>query len=115
MFSADELQQLISGTPKMDINDLMLNTTYSGGFDVPNHPNVTWFWEVFRDMSEKDKRLLLTYVTGCPRGPLLGFKYMDPKFSIRCSGGSPDLLPTASACFNLLKFPNYPSKYWLME
>lgn len=115
MFSADELQQLIAGSPTLDVYDLKLNTHYSGGFDVPNHPAVIWFWEVFEDMSEDDKRLLLVYVTGCPRGPLLGFKFMDPKFTLRCSGGDVNNLPTASACFNLLKFPNYPNKYWLQE
>ncbi|WMV09472.1 hypothetical protein MTR67_002857 [Solanum verrucosum] len=55
------------------------------------------------------------FVTGCSRGPLLGFKYLEPLFCIQRAGGHAsdealDRLPTSATCMNLLKFPPYRSK-----
>ncbi|KAL6978060.1 E3 ubiquitin-protein ligase upl6, partial [Sarracenia purpurea var. burkii] len=52
------------------------------------------------------------FVTGCSRGPLLGFKYLEPLFCIQRAAGNAseeviDRLPTSATCMNLLKLPPY--------
>ncbi|RVW26467.1 E3 ubiquitin-protein ligase UPL6 [Vitis vinifera] len=61
------------------------------------------------------KEVYFRFVTGCSRGPLLGFKYLEPLFCIQRAAGSAseealDRLPTSATCMNLLKLPPYRSK-----
>ncbi|XP_020696758.1 E3 ubiquitin-protein ligase UPL6-like [Dendrobium catenatum] len=57
----------------------------------------------------------MRFVTGCSRGPLLGFRYLEPKFCIQraaplhAAEEDLDRLPTSATCMNLLKLPPYKS------
>ncbi|OIT28978.1 e3 ubiquitin-protein ligase upl6 [Nicotiana attenuata] len=73
------------------------------------------FWEVVKSFSLENQRKFLKFVTGCSRGPLLGFRYLEPLFCIQRAGGTAseealDRLPTSATCMNLLKLPPYRSK-----
>ncbi|ESN93513.1 hypothetical protein HELRODRAFT_115562 [Helobdella robusta] len=140
MFSGPELQKLISGdTDDIDLDDLRKNTHYYGGFHN-NHKVIDWLWDILkRDFNAEERRSFLKFVTSCSKGPLLGFAYLEPPFSIRCVEVSEDQdvgdtvgsvlkgffnirkkdpvgrLPTSSTCFNLLKLPNYQKKSTLRE
>ncbi|XP_064612255.1 ubiquitin-protein ligase E3B-like [Liolophura sinensis] len=140
MFSAPELQKLISGdTVDIDIDDLRRHTQYYGGYHN-NHKVICWLWDILnRDFSQEEKGLFLKFVTSCSKPPLLGFANLEPPFSIRCVEVSDDQdtgdtvgsvlkgffnikrrdpigrLPTSSTCFNLLKLPNYQKKGTLKE
>eukprot|EP00795_Rhopilema_esculentum_P015545 gene15545-6809_t len=142
IFSPPEFQRLISGdTGVIDFVDLKGCTLYYGGYH-PGHPVILWLWDVLQnDFSEVEKKQFLKFVTSCSNPPLLGFKHLEPPFSIRyveCaddedSGDSlgsvvrgflgirrrgqdaSGRLPTASTCFNLLKLPNYRKKAILRE
>lgn len=82
LFTEDEIQKLISGTSStIDVEEWKKCTRYIGGFR-PESKMVKMFWKVVTQMSEKEKSLLLQFVTSCPRQPLMGFKYMDPPFTI---------------------------------
>ena len=112
MFNQSELQTLLGGDSSgIDIADLRNNTHYGGvyviGDDGQEHPTVKMFWEVIQTLSDEDCRKLLKYVTSTPRGPLLGFKQLNPQFSIRDSGSDQTRLPSTSTCVNLLKLPIY--------
>uniref|UniRef100_H2Z542 HECT-type E3 ubiquitin transferase n=1 Tax=Ciona savignyi TaxID=51511 RepID=H2Z542_CIOSA len=140
MFSAPELQRLISGdNVDVDLTDLKKHVVYYGGFHS-THRVVRWLWDILeRDYSSSERSAFLKFVTSCSRPPLLGFVHLQPQFSIRCVEVPDDedtgdtvatvlrgflrlpsksrrahnynhRLPTASTCFNLLKLPNYPSK-----
>ncbi|XP_078443992.1 ubiquitin protein ligase 6 isoform X2 [Wolffia australiana] len=116
MFSEDEIQLLISGSLEvLDVDDLRANTQYAGGYH-PDHECILAFWEVLKSFSLEHKKKFLKFVTGCSRGPLLGFKHLEPKLCIRRSAASTateeDLnrLPTSATCMNLLKLPPYKSK-----
>jgi len=78
---------------------------------------VKLFWEfVEKGMSEDDRSKLLKFVTSCPRQPLMGFKQLQPAFTIsRMDGAGDDKLPTASTCFNILRLPPYSSKAVLQD
>ncbi|RWS07895.1 ubiquitin-protein ligase E3C-like protein [Dinothrombium tinctorium] len=114
MFDAKELQTLISGaqTP-IDIEDLKAHCNYSGGY-ASDHKMIVNFWKVVSGFNERQKRLLLKFVTSCSRPPLLGFKDLHPPFCIQ-SAGREDRLPTASTCMNLLKLPEFPDEATLRQ
>ncbi|KAJ0238427.1 E3 ubiquitin-protein ligase UPL6 [Hirschfeldia incana] len=115
MFNEHELQVLISGSAdSLDIDDLRENANYSGGYNA-GHYVIEMFWEVMKSFSTENQKKFLKFVTGCSRGPLLGFKYLEPTFCIQRAGGSVsneavDRLPTSATCMNLLKLPPYQSK-----
>lgn len=140
MFSAPELQKLISGdTTDIDLEDLRKHTQYYGGFHN-SHRVIGWLWDILEnDFTPHERSLFLKFVTSCSKAPLLGFAHLEPPFSIRCVEVSDDQdtgdtvgsvlkgffnirkrdpvgrLPTSSTCFNLLKLPNYQKKSTLRE
>uniref|UniRef100_T1GS63 HECT-type E3 ubiquitin transferase n=1 Tax=Megaselia scalaris TaxID=36166 RepID=T1GS63_MEGSC len=85
LFSAPELQRLISGdTVPLDLKDLRKHTQYYGGFH-DSHRVIGWLWDILcRDFSEEERKLFLKFVTSCSKPPLLGFAHLEPPFSIRC-------------------------------
>lgn len=107
MFDPLELQMLISGGHDIDLEDWKMNVHYGGYFD--DDLTVKLFWEVVEEMTSKERCDLVKFVTSVSRAPLLGFGVMRPKFGIS-NAGSPDRLPTASTCLNLLKLPDYRDK-----
>ncbi|XP_019419938.1 PREDICTED: E3 ubiquitin-protein ligase UPL6-like isoform X2 [Lupinus angustifolius] len=115
MFNEHELQLLISGSlDSLDVDDLRLHTNYAGGYHG-EHYVIEMLWEVLKSFSLENMKKFLKFVTGCTRGPLLGFKYLEPLFCIQRTGGNAsdealDRLPTAATCMNLLKLPPYRSK-----
>ncbi|KAJ5601277.1 hypothetical protein N7510_010811 [Penicillium lagena] len=112
MFNQAELQTLVSGeTGDIDVEDLRRNTLYGGvytvGDDLQEHPTIQLFWEVMHQMSNEERQQVLRFVTSTPRGPLLGFSHLNPRFSIRDSSEDQERLPSTSTCVNLLKLPRY--------
>ncbi|KAG0587489.1 hypothetical protein KC19_2G168200 [Ceratodon purpureus] len=120
MFNEHEIQILISGSQEgMDVDDLRKNAHYAGGYDE-KHPVIEMFWEVVQKLEMKMQQKFLKFVTGCSRGPLLGFKHLEPQFCIQRAfdDGSQealDRLPTSATCMNLLKLPPYKSKEIIQE
>ena len=120
MFNQRELQTLVGGdTSEVDVSDLRRNTQYSGVYDIGDdgqeHRTIKLFWQVLRDMDDKDRRKVLKFVTSTPRAPLLGFSHLNPRFSIRDSGDDQVRLPSTSTCVNLLKLPRYSDARVLKE
>lgn len=114
MFSPKEIQILISGESQdFDVDDLQSHSEVNGF--AHNSQTVSNFWEVVREMTPDQRRALLKFVTSVPRGPLLGFKQLQPRFGIRFAGRNDSRLPTASTCVNLLKLPEYSSKEVLRQ
>ncbi|KAK7041620.1 ubiquitin-protein ligase (E3) [Paramarasmius palmivorus] len=115
MFSQPELQILLGGsnTP-IDIADLRAHTNYGGLYD-DREPTIEAFWDVVKEFDQEQRSKLLRFVTSCSRGPLLGFKELQPHFAIRDAGTDQNRLPTASTCVNLLKLPRYTDKAVLKQ
>lgn len=120
MFNQAELQTLIGGdSSEIDVDDLRRNTIYSGVYEIGDdgleHPTIQIFWEVMKKLDDSDRRKVLKYVTSTPRGPLLGFGQLNPRFSIRDAGSDQQRLPSTSTCINLLKLPRYQSSATLKQ
>ncbi|XP_028777115.1 E3 ubiquitin-protein ligase UPL7 [Neltuma alba] len=118
LFNASEFNQLLSGGKyDIDIDDLKNNTRYTGGYNEGSR-TVKIFWEVIKDFEPQERCMLLKFVTSCSRAPLLGFKYLQPAFTIHkvasdaplwaaFGGQDVERLPSASTCYNTLKLPTY--------
>jgi len=120
MFNQSELQILIGGAAaQIDVADLRRNTQYGGtymiGDDGAEHPSIQLFWQVMQTLPDEERRKVLKFVTSTPRGPLLGFGQLNPRFSIRDSGSDENRYPTTSTCVNLLKLPMYRSAKMLRD
>lgn len=126
LFNAREFNQLLSGGDHdIDIDDLRRNTRYTGGYTKGSR-TIKIFWEVIKGFEPKERCMLLKFVTSCSRPPLLGFKYLQPTFTIHkvaCNvplwatigGQDVDRLPSASTCYNTLKLPTYKRPSTLRE
>jgi hypothetical protein len=105
MFHYDELDILVSGREIVNWQELRDKAIYTHGYTADS-PCIQWFWEIFfDDLSEKDKRGLLRFITGTDREPVGGVQKII--FQL-CA--DPTKLPVAHTCFNLLDLPNYPRK-----
>jgi ubiquitin-protein ligase E3 C len=114
-FSEPELQALISGaSADLDVEDLQTHAAFAGGY-FGGHRVVGWLWDEMRAMGGDDRRAVLRFVTACERPPPLGFRSLDPPFTVVRVEGGDDRLPQASTCFNLLKLPAYSSRERLRE
>lgn len=130
LFSAHELQKLISGDDSLkgfDVEALKKSMQYAAGYH-PDQPIIQWFWEVVSELTTEQKHLFLKFMTSCSRQPLLGFGSLEPAPCVqqirlpetmfqgdmeRTAKLTP--LPTSSTCMNLLKMPNYRSKELLKQ
>ena len=118
ILNPSELELLISGTPEIDIDDLKNNTEYTGY--TTSAPQVRWFWEVVKDLSEEDRARLLMFVTGTSKVPLDGFKALQgisgpQRFQIHKAYGGGQRLCRAHTCFNQLDLPEYNTKEELKD
>eukprot|EP00058_Branchiostoma_floridae_P013460 XP_002598948.1 hypothetical protein BRAFLDRAFT_79878 [Branchiostoma floridae] len=110
---------MLSGLPEVDVEDFERNTDYNSGYTA-DCPVIKWFWETVRDFPQQERVLLLQFVTGSSRVPHGGFAYLPggsgmQKITISPVTYTPNLLPTASTCINLLKLPEYRSREELRE
>ncbi len=114
MFSAKELQTLISGEDgPLDVDAWQRAVHYAGGFH-PSQPIIHDFWETVRGFTPVQQRKLLRFVTSSSFVPLMGWEALNPPITISKRDGGDEYLPTAATCVNLLKLPEYSNK-WIMR
>lgn len=76
IFNHRELELLIAGLPNFDIEDLKANVEFRGGYTATT-PVIQWFWEIIEEFDGTEIALLLSFVTGCSKIPLDGFKALQ--------------------------------------
>lgn len=74
-FDERELELLIGGLGKIDLDDWKKNTRLK--HCTPETPVVTWFWKIVETYNEEMRARLLQFVTGSSRVPLQGFKALQ--------------------------------------
>lgn len=124
LFSAKELQKLISGDDSIrgiDVSSLKKSVQYLGGYHE-SQPYIQDFWDILEnELSPEQQRKFLRFMTSCSRQPLLGFSSLEPFPAIQQIRLQSDelsknsRLPTSSTCMNLLKLPNYKDRSLLKE
>lgn len=117
-FDERELELLLCGMQKIDIDDWQRHTTYR--HYNRNSKQIIWFWRFVRDGLDNEKRArLLQFVTGTCRVPVGGFAELmgsngPQKFCIE-KVGKHNWLPRSHTCFNRLDLPSYKSYEQLAE
>jgi len=113
-FSPSELHVMISGSREhIDLADWKANTNYSGGYNA-GHPVIEAFWRVVESLAPEEQSELLRFASSSSRAPLLGFCYLEPRFTIHRAEGK-ERLPTAATCMNLLKLPAFDDEQTMIE
>jgi len=124
VFDHQELELLLCGLPKIDMDDWQVNTIYSGLYETKGRQNqvVEWFWEIVRnDFDQEMKARLLQFVTGTSGVPSRGFSVLQgndgniKKFAIHGVDRASYMYPRAHTCFNRIDLPNYETKKELLE
>nr|XP_053648254.1 probable E3 ubiquitin-protein ligase HECTD2 [Cherax quadricarinatus] len=106
MLRPEEVEMLVCGSPKLDLNELKKVVEYDGYTE--DHPTIKGFWEVVSEMPVEQQKLFLLFTTGSDRIPVGGMSEMV--FKISCWRGHTHMLPQAHTCFNQLVLPPYDSK-----
>ena len=75
MASSLNLQLIVCGLGKIDINDWKSNTRLK--HCTPDSNIVKWFWKAVESFDEERRARLLQFVTGSSRVPLQGFKALQ--------------------------------------
>ncbi|CAL8102741.1 unnamed protein product [Orchesella dallaii] len=116
MFDEKELELIIGGIGKIDIEDWKVNTKLKACGPMDRIP--VWFWEIVESYDEEMRARLLQFVTGSSRVPIQGFKNLQgstgagtPRlFTIHLVEAPTTNLPKSHTCFNRIDIPNYESK-----
>eukprot|EP00127_Corallochytrium_limacisporum_P003020 Clim_evm67s144 gene=Clim_evmTU67s144 len=117
-FDEKELEILLCGLRKYDLDDWKKHTEYKG-FE-PEDAIVKWLWELLEEFGRDEQGRFLQFVTGTSRVPLEGFQALAgsddrQKFCIQKLEGATDRLPGSHTCFNRFDLPEYGSKEELKE
>lgn len=135
-FTVYELNLILNGKPKVDVEELRAYCMYQGrdnyqltddesaastGVDESllavfdeQHDSVVWLWAALRQCKDSERRAVLQFFTGSSCVPLDGY---NPSLNIT-DGSSymeKDSLPRAHTCFNQLVLPAYSSFEKLKE
>ncbi|ELT97416.1 hypothetical protein CAPTEDRAFT_153266 [Capitella teleta] len=120
-FDEKELELMISGLGKIDIEDWKSHTRLK---HCSNDTSIVkWFWRAVDEFDEEKRARLLQFVTGSSRVPLQGFKQLQgstgaqgPRlFTIHQVDTNTDNLPKAHTCFNRIDIPPYESYEKFLE
>lgn len=113
-FEEHELELLIGGLSKINIEDWKLHTKLKNC--TVDTPLVRWFWDIVKSYDEDKRARLLQFVTGSPRVPIQGFKALQGVnsdlrlFTIHLiKNACTDNLPKSHTCFNRIDLPPYES------
>lgn len=119
-FEERELELVIGGISKIDVNDWKSHTRLKQC--TAETPQIIWFWQIVESYSPEMRAQLLQFVTGSCRVPLQGFRALQgstgavgPRlFTIHLTADAPiQNLPKAHTCFNRIDLPMYDT-YQLM-
>ena len=117
LFTAQELEQLISGNSQVDVDLIRRCTEYE---DIsPDSDAVKFFWEVLNEMDNEEKTEFLRFVCARSRLPVSA-QELSVNFKMQGAQGaakeSPDkYLPHAQTCFFSLSLPAYSTKEIMRE
>jgi hypothetical protein len=105
LFKSSELENLVCGSPDIDVELLKEKTIYLG--DVrETDKHIVIFWEVLREFSAEDKRSFLQFVWGRSRLPSSrisfgkdAFRISDHALSLHSRYRVDHYFPVAHTCF----------------
>jgi ubiquitin-protein ligase E3 A len=108
IFTFDQMDILMSGKDVMNWKEVRANVKYINGY-TDKSICIEWFWGIFDELSDDQKRRLLRFVTGTDRLIVDNVSFTIQR--IEDSGR----LPVAHTCLKVLSLPNYRSKAQLKK
>jgi len=119
-FDDKELELVVTGLGKIDINDWQNNTRYRNM--TAETELAMWFWAFVNELEEVDRAKLLQFTTGSSRVPISGFAHLrgatskdqnaiKPFTLVLLVARDPTSLPIAHTCFNRIDIPLYPTQH----
>ena len=112
LFTPEELELLVVGTPELDFCALESNTKYEGGYDQDSTV-VGNLWKFVKNADQETQMHFLKFTTGACKAPIGGLGAMD--FKVQRAGPDSRQLPTSHTCFNTLLLPDYGDNYDKLE
>lgn len=115
LFLPEEILLLLCGSDetKFDVDVLRSVTQYSGWSSKQEAEDsllVHWFWEYIENLTFKQQKKVLFFITGSDRVPATGIQNLGLKISRLKNGHDSDRLPVAHTCFNELSIYQYSTK-----
>lgn len=121
LFTPFEIQKLVIGDDNVnDINkfdiELLKNITKFQNCSN-NDPIVIWFWNYFKNLSLRNQKKLMRFITGSDRIPATGLATIQFKVSklIEDDMGYSEKLPISHTCFNEICLWEYKSSEILKQ
>ena len=122
IFTADELELIINGKPYIDLDEWKTYTEYREPYNK-NSKVIIWFWEIMKNLSQKQLSNFLQFSTGSGRVPINGFAELESnrgnisRFTIIKSNyvSKNKNYIKAHTCFNRIELPEFPNKNLLKE
>jgi hypothetical protein len=121
IFSANELELILNGTPFIDVSDWIENTIYEGY--SPSDDIIIKFWNIVKNLPQEKLSRLLQFSTGSTRVPVGGFKSLQSNrgkispfsiYKVEYEEGKRNYIK-ARTCFNRINLPNFPNEEKLLE
>ena len=121
-FTSDEFELILNGRPFIDIEEWKIFTEYKEPYNT-NHYIIKWFWDILKDLNQKELSNILLFSTGSGRVPLGGFAVLESnrgnisRFRIEISPyqkGCKNFIK-AHTCFNRIDIPLYKKKEEMVE
>lgn len=107
-----ELDVLIAGVQKLDIEDWKRNTDYQRYNEYSDQ--IIWFWDLIGRLDDKGRRQILRLATGSESVPIEGFAGLRDKDGPRKFGlhkvYDRNRYPLGHTCFNYIDLPDYLTK-----
>ncbi|XP_054929802.1 E3 ubiquitin-protein ligase HERC2 isoform X6 [Dermacentor andersoni] len=116
LFTGQELETMVCGSPDIPIQLLKAVATYKGV--EPDSLLVQWFWDVMEEFTNAERSLFLRFVWGRTRLPraIADFRGRDFVLQVLDKYSPADhFLPESYTCFFLLKMPRYSCRAVLRE
>ena len=116
IFTAEQFELLLNGTPFIDVEDWRVNTTYNGYFT--NDKIIMDFWDIIIELPQDKLARLLQFCTGSSRVPIGGFRSLESNrgnkspfciTKVEYENNGQNFI-RAHTCFNRLNLPNFPTK-----
>jgi len=120
IFTAKQLEILITGNPDIDIDLLREKTEYRGSV-TPNDRHIKLFWQVMKNFSQEDRKRFLQFVWGRNRLPSNSVGFGRELFKISDHSQAifsrdPDrYLPISHTCFFAFELPRYTTEHVMRE
>ena len=121
-FTSDEFELILNGRPFIDIEEWKIFTEYKEPYNA-NHYIIKWFWDILKDLNQKELSNILLFSTGSGRVPLGGFAVLESNRG-NISRFRIEMLPyekgcknfiKAHTCFNRIDIPLYKKKEEMVE